>query len=665
MAVVGETVTDLMPPVPGRDDLVALTDLLLRAVRPCTSPSGALVVPPGGPGGYGARVDGLEGFARTGLLAGFRLAGAAGADPAHLAARYAEGLAAGTDPGHPERWPRLPEHGQAKVEAASVALVLDLTRPWIWDRLAPRVQEQVVDWLAPAVGDPTYPQINWVWFRLVVQTFLRSVDGPHDLDEMAADLRTHDGFACADGWLRDGPDRAFDHYGGWALHLYPALWARMRGAADLAAARRATDVERLDRFLLDAVHLVGADGSPLLQGRSLVYRFAAAAPFWAGALSEVPSVGPGLLRRAATSVVGHFLTHGVPDSRGLLTLGWHRAWPRLAQSYSGPASPYWAAKGLLGVALPPEHPVWSAPDEPLPVHRGDTLRALPAPGWLVHGTTADGVVRVVNHGTDHAAAGRAGADTPLYARLGYSTATAPLGDVQARTDPLEQAVVLADATGRTSHRTGMRLLTVRVDDPGEGHAGPAVAVAASTGPVHRLEPDAAALLPGASDHGGGLVGTLTPVGHLTVLSCVRGPWEVRVVRVDTAGPDQTLVLGGWPLTGLDVRGTTGPARAQVVAGRLRSSVHLLAPGPAHGHPRTHGTVHPRHDASPLGATALVPAVHLPAAPGTWAAVLVHLGTGTSPGDASVTTAVVDGPPHLRVRWPDGLSTTHLAPDGPW
>ena len=237
-------------------------DDLLAAVSPWASPEHALITMPGASGGYGRAVDGLEGFARTFLLAGFRLAGERGADPHGYAEYYARGLAAGTDPDSPERWTRLSEHGQAKVEAASIALILDMTRPWIWDQLDSRVQANVITYLAEAVGDDTYPRINWVWFRLVVQTFLRSVGGPHSLTEMAADLATHDSFIKADGWLADGDTRAFDHYTGWALHLYPTLWARMQGAEDLAAPRSASDRALLDRFLSDAVHLVGADGAP-------------------------------------------------------------------------------------------------------------------------------------------------------------------------------------------------------------------------------------------------------------------------------------------------------------------------------------------------------------------------------------------------------------------
>ena len=132
-----------------RDDWLALADRMLAAARPFASPGHALVTFPGPEGGYGRAVDGLEGFARTFLLAGFRIAGERGVGLDELVDWYAAGIAAGTDPSSPDRWVRLDEHAQAKVEAASIALVLDLTRPWIWDRLPSAVQERVVDYLAP------------------------------------------------------------------------------------------------------------------------------------------------------------------------------------------------------------------------------------------------------------------------------------------------------------------------------------------------------------------------------------------------------------------------------------------------------------------------------------------------------------------------------------
>ncbi|MEU7867804.1 DUF2264 domain-containing protein [Dactylosporangium sp. NPDC049140] len=625
-----------------RADWLRFADGILAAARRHASPGHARITPPGPEGGYGRAVDGLEGFARTFLLAGFRIAGERGEGPVatELLEWYSTGLATGTDPNSPERWVRLGEHAQAKVEAASIALMLDLTRPWLWSRLDASVRQRIVGYLAPAVGDPTYPRINWVWFRLVVQTFLRSVDGPWSAADVAEDLATHDTFRRADGWLADGPARAFDHYTGWALHLYPALWARMAGAHELAGGRIERDRADLDRFLLDAIELVGADGSPLLQGRSLIYRFAAAAPFWVGGLAGVPSLSPGRLRNAAERIVRHFAGRGVPGTDGLLTLGWHHAWPRLAQAYSGPASPYWASKGLLGIALPADHPLWTAPAEPLPVAERDTLRAIAAPGWIVSGTRDDGVVRIVNHGTDHEVEGSEAGDSPLYARIGYSTATAPVLDEAGWTDPLDQSVVLADRAGHHSHRSGLCTLDVRVDGD--------VGVAGSRAAAHWVDAE-----PGQRDHGSGRTGKARFAAELTVWSLVRGPWELRLIRVEAAAEAAVkLRIGGWAVAGggpILVSGGTAAATGAALVSRIVN----LSGGDA---PSAGVAVHP--DGGPLGRPVRVPWLEFPVRPGRWLATLVELCATPAPQPCRVSLDESGGELHVRVTWPDGADTPH-------
>lgn len=644
-----------------RTEWAAYADRLLLGVRPYASPSGALITLPGVPGGYGTAIDGLEGFARTFLMAGFRLAGEQGADPLGLAEWYARGLAAGTDPASPERWTTPREHGQAKVEAASIALILDLTRPWLWDRLDATVQEQVIAYLSQVVGDHDYPQTNWVWFRIVVEQFLASVDAPWSLEDVEHDLAVHESFARDGGWYCDGGERSYDHYAGWALHLYPILWSRMAGAQTLAAPRLPEYKARLDRFLLDAVRLVGADGSPLLQGRSLVYRFAAAAPFWVGAIAETTAVGPGLLRRAASGVVGHFAAHGVPDADDLLTLGWHHPWRRMAQRYSGTGSPYWAAKGLLGLSLPADHPVWTAVEEPLPVEQADQLAVVAAPGWALSATRADGVVRVYNHGTDHAREGDRTGDSPLYARLGYSTATAPLMDDTGWDEPLDQSVVLLDPAGRATHRSGFRtLVTEQVGD---------AAILASTARAHWLDPDRT-----TPHHGSGQRGVAQDAADLTTVSIVRGAWEVRLAYADAVTESAVaLRIGGWPVTGAlpsDVPGTA----AACASPRLRSVVAALA-----GALAGHGVTTAR-DATPLGEGTAVPwLVARPVPVRTWVAaaigllgadvdssaptVSVPLATPTAqtaPAEPAAPTARIDGAT-VTVTWPDGATTTAALP----
>lgn len=617
-----------------RAEWLAYADRLLDGARRWASPTGARITPPGAEGGYGRDVDGLEGFARTLLLAGFRITGERGQGVDELIDFCVRGITAGVDPGNPERWVRIEEHAQAKVEAASIALILDMTRPWIWDRLDQATQQRVIGYLAPVVGDDTYPKTNWLWFRVVVETFLRSVDGPWSARDIADDLALHDSLVRQDGWISDGPERSFDHYVGWALHLYPVLWSRMQGAGELARGRTAHDVARLDRYLLDATALVGADGSPLIEGRSLIYRFAAAAPFWAGALAEVPSTSPGMLRHAANRIVAHFAARGVPDGDDLLTLGWHGPWRRLAQGYSGTGSPYWASKGLLGIALPADHPIWSAPAEPLPVEAGDVRRVIAAPGWVVSGTTADGLVRVVNHGTDHASEGDLVGDSPLYARIGYSTATAPLHDGRAWREPLEQSVALVDAAGRATHRAGMTLHGVRLE--------PDAAIAASTATAHWIDPAEHQV-----HHGSGITGRVTIAGRVTVCSIVRGAWEARLVRVDeladTVAPGGVrLRIGGWAVAPDPQDAAADGSAASVRAGALISAV-TGSGGTAR--------VVKRPGASPFG-DAAVPVLEHPVVPGTWVTALVTL-SGVEVGTRA--DIRVDGA-SAAVSWPDGTDT---------
>ncbi|WP_433555527.1 DUF2264 domain-containing protein [Pseudonocardia xinjiangensis] len=611
-----------------RERWAALADRMLAAVNPYRSPGGARVDLPGPASHSGPVSDGVEGFARTLLLAGFRVAGERGADPGGLLDRYARGLAAGTDPRSPERWPRPDELPQVKVEAASIALILQLTRPWLWDRLDDAVRERTVDWLATVIGQK-YPPTNWVWFRLVVESFLREVGGPWSREDVEADLATNASFRRAGGWLADGADRSFDHYTGWALHLYPLLWTSWFDVADLAppVAQWRTD---LAGYLDDAITLVGADGGPLLQGRSLVYRFAAAAPFWVGALTGCgPS--PGQLRRAASGIVGHFVDRGALEPDGLLTLGLHGPFPAMRQSYSGPGSPYWAANGMLGLALPADHPAWTAPEEPLPVEAGDVARVVEAPGWLVSARRRHGIAIVLNHGTDHARPGATSADSPLYARLGYSTATLPA----LTPEPLDNAVVLLDADGRATHRTGFTTRSVRALPGG-------VLAGISSGPVRWVDTSD----DGGIDHGSGRAGKTAPGPVVTVLSVLREGVEVRVARVE--GPAERrwgpLRVGGWPVAPVadEVVEAEVPA-ATVHADGLRSHLRGVA-----------GLVHAgvtRTGAGPLGETAvpwLTSAAGL--APGKTVAALVVLDRGGSLPPPPTVTVEAD---RVVVIWADG------------
>lgn len=103
-------------------------DLLLAAALRYATPGHALIDLPGLPSQSGVRSDGLEGFARTFLLAAFRTAGASGKDPHGFLERYTAGLVRGT------RTPAetTPSPGRRSATTGSRASPWWSPHPWRW-----------------------------------------------------------------------------------------------------------------------------------------------------------------------------------------------------------------------------------------------------------------------------------------------------------------------------------------------------------------------------------------------------------------------------------------------------------------------------------------------------------------------------------------------------
>ncbi|MDQ0584178.1 DUF2264 domain-containing protein [Streptomyces rishiriensis] len=471
----------------------AAADSLLAAVEPYATEDRALYHFPGDRESWSGRLsDGLEGYARTLLLAAFRR------DETALE-RYASGLAAGVR----GVWPRIEDRGQPLVEAASIALALRLTRPLLWDRLDDRVRQRAAAWLGDALTAEAWP-CNWELFPVTVGGFLESVGHEPEASRKAIDrgLERIEQWYVADGWYSDGAGRAFDYYNGWAMHLYPVLHAWLADDPGLLALYGG----RLRTHLGDYARLFGGDGAPLHQGRSLTYRFATTAPLWLGALTGHTPLPSGETRRLASGALKYFLERGAVDEHGLLTLGWHGPDASVLQGYSGPASPYWASKGFLGLLIPPEHEVWTATEKAGPAERGNAVTPIAAPNWLLQSTSSDGLVRLHNHGSEDVRY------DPYYTRFSYSTVTRPL-DV-----PPDNIVMI----GGDARREGIVPLGV-----GEGWA--------------------------ASRH------ALSSGAEVTSLVVAEDAVEVRAHLVAGADPGTEVHITGWvPVEGGDERAELVP-----------------------------------------------------------------------------------------------------------
>ena len=613
----------------------AAADGLLRAALRFATPHHALLDLPGPPSRSGVRSDGLEGFARTFLLAALRGAGAYGKDPHGFLERYTEGIDHGTrTPGRDdaESWPLIGHHGvqgQPMVESASIALGLRLTAPWTWDALTPDARDRTEEWLRGALRHAPAPN-NWYLFQLTVAGFLESV-GRGDAETARAidrPLGLLDGWYQGQGWYSDGDGRAFDHYNGWALHMYPLLHAHLAG--DRALLDRLGP--RLEEFLDGFALLFDANGAPIHHGRSLTYRFAAGAAVALGALTGHTPLAPGTTRRLLSGALRHFLDRGALSADGILGLGWYGPHAPTVQRYSGPASPYWASKGFLGLLLPADHPVWTAPEEPAPAEGPDRALALPAPGLLVQTTASDGLVRLHNHGSCKVRpweAERPPAE-PLYGRLAYSTRTGPTS-----ADNIPDNHIALQLRGVRSDRLRIEPLA----------AGPGWLASSHT----PLFP------PG---------GPVLPAARLDSLTLVRGRLELRVHRTVNIPAGTAVHHTGWaialpPGTATETEAADGAPEVSLAGAEVTGQLLGL-----HGWDTSRTVRAPRGTA--YGTWALVPELTGTVGEdpsGTLFAALASL-TG-DPGPAPLTGLVaVDVAGHtVTVRWSDGTRTVVDFGDG--
>ncbi|WP_313354559.1 DUF2264 domain-containing protein [Microbacterium sp.] len=512
---------------------VAAADRILDAARQRSTHGGAMVdfaVRPGAvDAAAGSPMDRLEGFARTFLLAALRIAGdPAGTEgTAPLIAHYAEAVQHAVAQ---RIWPEITDHSQATVEAASIAIALHLTRDTVWAALDDATRDGVLTWFAQARGTWCADN-NHVLLGATLAAFTHA-DGFADArDTVENALDRMDDWHRADGWYTDGDGRRFDHYNAFAFHWYPFFIDEMMGAG--FDDRRALHRERLRAFVDGYQHLFDARCAPVFQGRSLIYRWATAAPFWMARREGLQVLDASRTRRLTSGILKHFVDGGSVDT-GVLSLGWQREpIPSMVQSYSGPGSPYWAAKGFLGLALPADDPVWTATETALQIEQHDVRRVLDGPRWLIDARRDDGIVRLHNFGSD----GHPTRDDPLYRRMQFTSATRPVsgGDVRDSDLTIEGA----------SHRAATRVTV--------GARGGAVTRTLDAGGRHVVSRVATKIVGDATLHVGRLTGAVGLTGRVSGAALVGGQGGTDAVTAPVPSAAATAnrlissvrLLGAW------------------------------------------------------------------------------------------------------------------------
>ena len=349
---------------------------------------------------HDAQADRLESFARPLLLAVHWLQTAPRAEDAALRARLArwfrEGLILGTDPDHPQYWGPDANYHQHHVEIGLLAIALQIAPEHVWDPLTDEQKAQVARWLGTARGNGIVNN-NHYFMGVHILEFLVKHGYGHRTDLAIVDefLTRLELMHRGGGWFEDGINQAYDHYNAYAFHFYGLWWARLHGARDPQRAQRWRDWAR--PFVRDYEHFFAASGEHPVFGRSITYRFNCLNVFGLAVAENCNDLPLGRLRRLCTRNLDFFLTKPIQQEQGCLGIGWTDHFEGLMETYSCAGSVYWCAKGFAPLLLPPEHPFWSEPEQPLLAERGDYAHVIKPAGLVVRSTGGD--VEIVNAGS--------------------------------------------------------------------------------------------------------------------------------------------------------------------------------------------------------------------------------------------------------------------------
>ncbi|MDV3249964.1 DUF2264 domain-containing protein [Devosia sp. BK] len=340
-------------PLKTRDDVEKGLRDLFQPLLPYFSEGGARVRLDGAGAHFDRAAADLEGFARP--LWGLTPLAAGGGEFDHWEI-YRQGLANGTDPEHPEYWGTVKGTDQRQVELAAIGFTLKMLPHLVWEPLPQKAKDNLAAYLKHA-RKFEYADNNWKFFRILVDLGLEECGVEFDRSYTDAYLEELEGFYLDGGWYRDGNVRRIDHYIPFAMHFYGLIYAKLAKGDD----KRVADYKaRAKAFARDIQHWFDEDGGTLVFGRSLTYRFACGGFWGALAFADVDALPWGVIK-------GHFLRHlrwwskvPIAHGNGVLSIGY--GYPNLfmSESYNSAGSPYWALKAFLPLALPADHPFWTA-----------------------------------------------------------------------------------------------------------------------------------------------------------------------------------------------------------------------------------------------------------------------------------------------------------------
>ncbi|MGI8905301.1 MAG: DUF2264 domain-containing protein [Candidatus Sumerlaeaceae bacterium] len=350
---------------------------------------------------------------------------AGGADPADLRQVMLSIYQHAFDPAHLNYWgesnPKKAD--QRQVEACLVAYAFWRMGERFGEEVGSKARTELQNWLASCTVVPEHKH-NHAWFSAINQVArlqLASLWPEFKGDEawMNADLAALDAMARPDsnGWYNDYPGfEVYDWYNFWTYASHFLYWQEIAGERFLNWSDKF--FPRLQQFLKHAPEFFAANGSHVLFGRSLIYRWAAVLPFVLAYQQKAWPHSPGLLRGLVRRNIQFFWNMGAFDEqRGKLRETFApESSPAIKERYIDNGHPYWCMSSFAFLGLKKDDPFWTAPEDPLPVEKADFETRFPALGMIVVGTRKSGQVRWVESRNLHKSTYR-----DKYLKFGYSS----------------------------------------------------------------------------------------------------------------------------------------------------------------------------------------------------------------------------------------------------
>ena len=311
-------------------------------------------------------------------------------------------LANGTNPDHKDYW--LPaskdDQDQRQVESSLIAWSLWLLRDTLLPQMSSADRRRLDEWLASCTVVPVRAN-NWAWFT-AVNTAARMVlkdkfdEFSFNQSEMFEDLKALNGMHAGNGWYNDAkPGQSYDYYNSWVFASHFLYWNAMVGERFPDWSKLFAD--RLRQYLETAPLFFGSNGSHILYGRSLIYRWAVLTPLVLAHAQKLWPHDPGTLHRIVRGNLEFHSRNGAFDrDKGKLRETFSdKGTVDIRESYIDGGHPYWGMQAFAMWLIPRDDPFWNSAGGVLPVEKSDFVRPIEAPGLVLTGHKASGQVKLL------------------------------------------------------------------------------------------------------------------------------------------------------------------------------------------------------------------------------------------------------------------------------